>query len=141
MLRSWQGTPYLPGQCARQVGVDCVRFSSGVLADLRGVPAPELPRLAQDLSYHAPAAALEAAAHMLRACRPLRRVRDGSVEPGDQLVVARTSGAPGHAMVAGWQPFTLWHAPGPGGRVEWTGLDLGRAAVLAVYRPTDKHAW
>ncbi|MDE3097683.1 MAG: hypothetical protein KGK07_16980, partial [Chloroflexota bacterium] len=141
VLLAWEGTPYLPGQCARQRGVDCVRFVAGVYADLRGVPAAALPRLPQDLSFHAPGRALAAAALMRRACAPLARVRDGIVQPGDALVVARQTGAPGHAMLAGFDPYTLWHAPGPGGRVEWTGLDLGRAAVLAVYRPTDQLAW
>lgn len=118
-----------------------MRFCAGVLADLRGVDVAALPRLPQDAAFHARRTSLSAAAAMVRACRPLTRVRDGTIEPGDCLVVARGNGAPAHAMLAGWRPWTLWHAPGQGGVVEWTGADFGRAAILAIYRPTDKDAW
>jgi hypothetical protein len=69
-------------------------------------------------------------------------VRDGSLEPGDWVVTGPAGGGPGHAMVVGPRPNTLWHCNrGPG--VCWTGIGLAMndQAIHRVYRFLDRNRW
>lgn len=75
----------------------------------------------------------------MRAMRRIRKlympnfvVLDGTIEPGDALVVGPRDGGPGHLMIAGVGGY-VWHASGPGGPVVRTGLST-KMRLFRVYR-------
>lgn len=146
ILAGWEGTPYVPG---RQVagrgplaGVDCIRFVCGVLDALYGYTreptfAHTLP---PDGAMHNRAGAIKSMRKILSLYQPGENVTDGSLEPGDVIVAGVPGGGPGHALIVGERPNTLWHSTHKG--VAWTGLSLGaQSEVHGVFRCTDRERW
>lgn len=96
------------------------------------------PRLPQDMAFHTRKAAMKAMRFLRRLYMPNIIVMDGSIEPGDLLIVGPVRGGPGHLMIAGSQPNTLWHALKPG--VTQTGMSFF-GEIIRIYRFTDKDKW
>jgi len=143
VLGSWVGTRYIPGQCARRAGTDCVQLVAGLLDELHGVKPRPVPRK----SANAAANDVRAGFATIRAIRdryPSNVVRGGTIQPGD-VVVTRAEqhrGAahhPGHTMMAGASPWSALDAM-PSRGVQWTTLAASRA-IVRVYRPMDKDQW
>lgn len=146
VLGSWLGTPYSPGNQVKgpQGGVDCVRFVCAVLDELYGTKRIPIPELPNDVAMHSRDTAFAAMRFLLRAYEPHREVVDGILEPGDVLVVAMPGGGPGHAMIAGPDLNTLWHATGrevqrAGIGFLWAGYSDWK--LSAVYRVLDRERW
>jgi hypothetical protein len=73
---------------------------------------------------------------------PAERIRDRNVEPGDIVVVGTHAGGPGHLMLVGPQPNTLWHCTESSGAcMSGWGLPAFTSRVFAVYRILDKDRW
>ena len=79
----------------------------------------------------------------MKAMRFIRRlympniiVTDGTIEPGDMVIISWDG--PGHLMIGGAKPNTLWHAMKP--RITQTGMSF-LGDVLRIYRFTDKIKW
>ena len=142
VLQSWRGTPYAHGQCRRGVAVDCVQFVAAVLDELYGKPVKPLERKPADLAWHNRKEAIRTASVISRRF-PNLIVRDGTIEPGDVLVVRigkSLTSAPGHAMIAGGVPNTIWHAE-PTVGVCFTGLGFIHDRIVRVWRPIGKEKW
>lgn len=104
ILREWEGTPYCPGQQCKGVAVDCVRFVSAVLDEMLCITTP-MERLPQDASFHNKALVMRG---MRRFFRRYPSVKvEGSVQPGDVLIMGPKNGGPGHAAIVG--PTGYWH--------------------------------
>lgn len=117
---------------------------TGVLDELYGREHIPLPRLPADVSLHDPARARAAMRLILEAYPDHERVTDGSLEPADVVVVGppgRHGPSPGHVLLAGFEPNTLWHAVAPG--VCFTGVtfDSTVTQLVAVYRLLDRERW
>jgi cell wall-associated NlpC family hydrolase len=142
-LRSWDGTPYLPGQQAKgpKGGVDCVRFVAAVLDELYGKVTP-IETLPQDAALHARATAVLAMKRIITLYRPNERVADDTIEPGDVLVTSQPGGGPGHALIAGPRRWTLWESTLDGVHFTgWGGIVAAGYRLEAVYRPQLKASW
>lgn len=143
VLNRWVGTPYLRGQRVRGMGVDCVQLIAGVLDDLyRSTHPATIPRLWGDAGVHSERGF--AVIHALRRAYPSFVVRDGSIEPGDGVVVRtlpNTHGPrrPGHALIAGIKPGSFLHAASDTG-VCWTSLQ-NLSPFVRVYRFYHKETW
>lgn len=122
VLEGWRGTPYMRGQSCRGVGVDCVRLVAAALAELEGVPVPELPRLPQDVGWHDQAIADKGARALVRAFWPAEQIVSRHVEPGDIVEVSPADGGGSHVFIVGGK-VGLWHAHYP--RVMRTGMSVG----------------
>jgi hypothetical protein len=137
---SWEETPYCPGQQTKSVGVDCIRFGCAVLDELYRRPLTDLPIRAPDASMHDPDGAFSVMRQIMRRFPDHVAVEDGSAQPGDVLVVGPRSGGPGHMMIVGHQPGTVWQAAAD--RVHFTGLYLPSSATLfRVFRMADRESW
>lgn len=135
ILESWHGTPYIKGQCLKNVGVDCLRFVSAALDEWRtGVVAP-LPRT---LSYETPEAFMKSMHTALQHFEPLVPVEDLSLEPGD-VILSKNPMLNYHVHVAGTMQGELWHADNQRG-VARTGY-VFTGPVLRVWRLLGKEAW
>jgi cell wall-associated NlpC family hydrolase len=140
VLRSWEGTPYVGGQCRKGVGVYCTAFVAAVLDELYRRPATPLPNLPIDIAFHRREGAMAGLRHFLRAYPNWSKVEDDTLEPGDVLVTGPIGGGPGHAMIAGGRRHTIWHASGS--KVTWSGMAIsGQYRLHAVYRLLDKDTW
>lgn len=139
VILSWKDTPYMHGQRRKGAGVDCVRFVCSVLDELQQTQT-DFSTLPPDASLHSRSGAIRGMLNIKRRF-PCSAVRDKRIQPGDIVVVGPPSGGPGHAMLAGWKPNTLWHAQHP--RVHMTGLSFiaGEQKVFRVYRLTNRHLW
>jgi cell wall-associated NlpC family hydrolase len=142
VLAAWEGTPYWPGQQARGAdgGVDCVRFVAAIVDALKGTTTP-IETLPPDAAMHARASAIAAMKKILDQLGPADLV-DGPLEPGDVVITGPIDGGPGHAMIVGPQPNTLWESAGSG--VHRCGLgSLGRQGtkVHYCYRLRDRERW
>lgn len=138
VLRSWEGTKYLPGQRCKGVGVDCVRFVCGVLDDLFGERRSDGPKWPQDAAVHNREGAFQVMSQFLRIYAPIQRVRGCEVQPGDLLACGTANGGPGHAMLVGTRPGMLWHATHP--RVCYAGYN-GSILVHRIYRSEVRGKW
>ena len=143
-LTKWIGTPYMlssqePGP---QGGARCTSFVCGVLDGLRGTHT-ELEVLPADISAHDAEGARAAMRRLIRMYAPARNVlRDGWLEPGDILVTGPAGGGPGHGMIVGPEPNTLWQCIDPLG-VEKTGWGLLADLMVlhGVYRLSNRSTW
>lgn len=135
-IEHWEGTPYVLGSQApgRSGGTDCVRFMAAVL-DRLFWKRTAIETLPQDQALHDRAGAIAAMLSIRKLYMPNRVVRDGTLEPGDVLVLGPRNGGPGHVMIAGADRF-LWHAEGPGGEVVRTGLS-SPLKLFRVYRASS----
>lgn len=142
VLKSWEGTPFMAGQRARRMGVDCVQLVGGVMDDLYRHATPMLiPRMKQDAGVHSDAGFKQA--HAIRKALHSIVVEDDTIEPGDVLVCRSTpdSNAPvrlGHCLLAGVRPNTALHACPTG--VCFTSLS-GIYPIMRIYRPLNKERW
>lgn len=113
---------------------------TGCIDDLYGFKRVESPRLPQDMSMHRPELAMRAMKFVLGLYPEFVRVRTNVVTPGDWVVIAWEGGGPGHGLCGGAQPNTLWECLKPGG-VQYTGVKIMDARLVAIYSPTNKQAW
>lgn len=139
VLTSWYATPYMPGNAERGVGVDCVRFLACVLDALYGQPTVAPERLPADTSLHSPMGARAALRRFLRAYEPNQEVEDGTIQPGDVLVLAAPGAGPGHGLVVSGQRNVLVHATREG--VARSGILFPAGTTARVYRVQDKELW
>lgn len=144
VLRSWEGTPYLPGRQDLGKGVDCVRYVAAVLDAMRGKQTP-IETLPDDTALHNRKAAIAGMHKLRRALEPNDMLRfDGpaELEPGDVIVTGPVGGGPGHAMIVGCKPNVIWESSGTGvRRVGLYGLRQAAVAVYYVFRCGDRGSW
>lgn len=142
VLRSWLGTPWVAGQSRRGVGADCWGFVAGVLDELHGYSQPTVrPVLSFEGEWHEPEASMVLSMGRAGNWPHVLRPRKSEIEPGDVLIVrVGQKGGPGHVLIAGVNPQTLWHA-NPGVGVCSTSLRIMGTRVLRAWRPTEKEAW
>lgn len=140
ILARWRGTPYAAGQAMAGCGVFCTAFVCRVLDELYGKEPTPLPDIPLDVSFHNPDTARSGLRWFLRSYPNHARIVNGEVEPGDVLVTGPVSGGPGHAILVGPSPSSLWEARSGG--VGRTGLMIPAEYRLhAVYRLTDRELW
>lgn len=110
ILRVWNKTPYMAGCQAPRMGVDCVRFVAAVLDSMLGIHT-NIRALPQDIAFHKPDTAQAALHCLLRAYSPVRALEDGEpLLPADVIIVGPPSGGPGHSILVGPEPCTLWQS-------------------------------
>ena len=145
VLASWDDTPYQHNQQIKGVGVNCSRFLAGVLDEMYRRPTKTvLPDFPADGAMHDRAGAFRALRFFLdHYPNHPDEVVDGWCEPGDVIVVGPVNGGPGHAMIVGVDPNTVWHSPGPEESVCFTGFSLPEKyqRLFAVYRMSDRENW
>lgn len=138
-LESWEGTPYRPGMQMKGVGADCVRFVCAVLDFMRGGECIDFATLPQDSAMHTREGAVSVMRKIRQLYMPNKPIHDGSLEPGDIIVVGPSDGGPGHALIVGHRRNEIWHATNV--NVHRTGLQFTTPdyrKVFRVYRPQDK---
>ena len=136
-FQSWEGTPYIPDQQAKGVGVDCVRFVCAIMDALRGT-TQKIETLPADVALHNRAGAFSVMRKIMRLYEPFMALgpHNPFVYPGDVLITGKAG--PGHAMIVGPDPNTIWHATSP--RVQRTGFTLpSNERVFRVYRLMGLH--
>lgn len=142
-LQSWENTPYMSGQQSKGQACDCVRFITGILDFMFRIERTTPPRLHPDCALNSPKKAWEAL-HLVLALYPdeFIDIRDEDfIEPGDFIVVGPENGGPGHAMIVGPKPNTLWHCVFPG--VHWLGMQLiqKHQRIFRIFRVKDRTKW
>lgn len=141
ILEQWEDTPYLSGQAVPGIGVYCTAFVARVLDELYRQPDTPLPSLPNDIGFHNRAGALAGLRYFMRRYPNHTEVDGWMVEPGDVLITGPANGGPGHAMIVGPDPETLWQAD--------TGVGVHRSRFVlrashrlhAVYRFFDRQKW
>lgn len=98
---------------------------------------PLVKAIPPDTALHDPKKAVRAV-RAIAGRYPNEIIRNGEVEPGDIVIVAVGKG-PGHVMIVGPQPNTLWHCMQTAGVVRTGFENFGR--VLRVWRGKDRHLW
>lgn len=142
LLISWEGTPYMSGQQTKGVACDCARFITSILDSLYRIKRTKTPRLHPDCALNSPKIAWEALNLIISMYPNLHKIKNTSfVEPGDFIVVGPINGGPGHGMIVGFQPNTLWHCIWP--EVSYTGMYIqkGIQKVFRIYRAMDREKW
>lgn len=138
-LDSWVGTPYMIGQQVKGVGVDCARFVGAILDFMGGTRTP-LELIPPDACFHDPALATRALDKFRHLFRPMSIVRGWAVQPGDVMVTGPVGGGPGHGIVVGCAPGTLYEAGSFS--VQKTGFAIPSSRrVFGVYRKADRLRW
>jgi hypothetical protein len=138
-FQRWAGTPYMSGQQSCQQGVDCIRYVTALYDNLcPGEKAP-LRTLPPDGSFHNRSGAIKAMLQVKRRYPKCKIIRDKQVEPGDMLIIGPIGGGPGHAMLVGTEPNTLWHCT-PRNGVHKTGwaLPVSHFKLFRVYRMKNR---
>lgn len=137
-LVSWEGTPYMRGQQLRGVGVDCVRFVAAVMDEVLGRPRTPIETLPDDAALHDRVGAICGMKRLRKLFWPNKPIPlDAPLEPGDIVVTGPENGGPGHGMIVGARPNTIWHSSGTS--VHWTGLRPPKGhKVFRVYRMDDE---
>lgn len=141
VLRSWQYTPWAPGQCCRGRGVDCRFFIMAVLDELFGITEPLPPRLPQDTGINNRIIALNSIRQITGRypCRPMDREPP---EAGDILIVRRPNSAGDampHGMIVGvGNPLPIWHSSSGMGVCY---SSLAGWAIAHAFRPLNKESW
>jgi hypothetical protein len=145
VLQSWDGTPYMHGQAAKGVGVDCIRFVCAVLNELYGEQRASIPRLPQDTAMHNPKGAFRVLREVLRIYPEHDEVIEtGVIEPGDVIITAKPGCGPGHSIFVGPDKNVLWHSVEPMVcRVGIGEVGGGNPEFMPyrVYRMRDKEKW
>lgn len=143
ILTKWRGTPYVDQQPVPgpQGGVGCFGFVCAVLDALYGREGAEIPGLPGDTGLNNPERAKAAMRWFLERYN-VERVGDGSIEPGDIVVVTLgKTGAPGHVMLVGPRKNALWHTLRRLG-VHYGGLSLPAPSTYhSTYRCKDRELW
>ena len=135
----WENTPYMAGNQQLSSGVDCVRWISAVLDEMYQRWPTNIKTLPSDASFHNRLGAIKAM-HQIRKLYPnCITIRNGIIEPGDLIVIGPPGGGPGHALLVGTEPNTLWHCTPNSGvtRTGWS-LIVGQQQIYRVYRAKDR---
>ncbi len=134
VLRSWESTPYRPGQQCKGVGADCVRFALAVIDEMRGIPLRRLPSVPADAAWHSPTRARSGMKKLYRLYLPFDRIPigRGRVEPGDVLVTGPRAGGPAHMIIVGARKNTLWQAKSQ--YIAETGWSIGNQRLMRIFR-------
>lgn len=137
-FEEWEGTPYMSGNQCPGAGVDCVRWVTAVLDHMYERPPTDIKTLPSDGSFHNKRGAMRAMIHIKRLYPHCTVVKD-TLQPGDLLIVGPPGGGPGHAMLVGIEPNTLWHCTPNSGVVKtgWA-LVVGNQQIFRVYRAKDR---
>jgi len=139
-ISPWIGCPYMPGQQCKGIGVDCIRFVTGVLDELYGI-SRDIKCLPMDVCMHRPAQAVESMLQIMK-LYPHTSLKDlSTVEPGD-IVITGTADGPGHAMIAGQLDNQLWHTNGRKvvmAAPRFSSRSLSR--LFRIVRPANKEGW
>lgn len=106
-LLGWKGTSYVPGQCIRGRGVDCVHFVAAIY-DVLTTQLHQVEILPQDAAFHNKSL-VEASFRELLRMYPSNPVKGDVAQPGDIIICGPIgkNGGPGHGMVVGKD--ILWH--------------------------------
>ncbi len=109
-LLSWKDTPYVPGQCMVECGVDCVHFIAAIY-DAMTSKFFQVAKLPQDASFHNKERVKTSLRQFFR-MYPSHSVDDFVVQPGDVIICGPVgkNGGPGHGMIVGKD--SLWHVDG-----------------------------
>lgn len=134
VLCSWEGTPRMAGQRAKNIGTDCAGFIAGIMEEMVGGRLDSPPLLD---AFQVRCTAEKAFRKYLGAFPA--DVLDGDVvEPGDVLLVGRRGMGMEHVLFAG--NTYLWHCNHVG--VAKTGGTLqGGMSVKKILRYRDKGDW
>jgi len=113
-LEEWEGTPYMFGQQLKGVGVDCLRFVTGVYDEMYRRPKTALPSMMQENYSEAQEESDKVFKELLKLfpC-DIVAVTEKSptkVVPGDLICCGPKGGSYGHAMIVGVRPKTFYHA-------------------------------
>ena len=113
-LESWKNCPYMLGQQVKGVGVDCVRFVTGVCDEMYRQPYKKFPLIAGESCINATEASDKVFRQLLEMypCDVITVNKDTPTEviPGDLICCGPKGGTYGHAMVVGVEPKTFYHA-------------------------------
>lgn len=109
-LLSWKDTPYVPGQCMVNRGVDCVHFIAAVY-DAMTSNFYQVAKLPQDASFHNKVL-VKASLRQFFRMYPSHAASGSVVQPGDVIICGPVgkNGGPGHGMIVGKD--SLWHVDG-----------------------------
>lgn len=142
VLESWQRTPYMNGQQMKRVGANCATFVCGVLDELYGEQLTPVAQVSDDAQFHDHEATMRAVAAMRRAY-PSRRIRSSRHLPaGSVIVTGDAMGGPGHVMVVGPEPNTIWQCNRRVGVYRGGFSFEARSQVVkAVYEMRDLWRW
>ncbi len=137
---AWERTPWMDRQRRIRVGVDCLRYMEAFFDAMRRVePRPIAAAAGQAASLHDSRVVMRVVREAVRSYDGERVPRGAPIRPGDAVVTA-FGGGPGHVLIGGPDPGTLWHAL-KGVGVCWTGTRLVGLQVLRAYRPKGIAAW
>jgi hypothetical protein len=145
-LERWLGTRYRSGERLRGVFADCIGFGCGALDDVDGRYRAASAPLPADSALHNPEGATIAIHFLRELYSPSKRILQHEglfhAQPMDILIAASGAGGPGHMMLIGPEPNTLWHCTQTSG-VHKTGWSLltGFERVFALYRLSDRERW
>ena len=137
LFEKWKDTPYIEGQQRAGSGVDCFRFVCAVLDGMEHTKRT-VEHIPADRSIHDRRGAFRGFKRVLERFKPFEVVKDKVLEAGDVLISGPKGGGPGHALIAGSKPLTLWHVPGVGLRVRRIGMALSQGQLFRIYRTSNK---
>ena len=141
VLENWIGTPYRDGQQVPGVGTDCVRFVTGCIDQLQGREIQPIPKLPNDASLHNREAAMRVMRIIISLYEPLEEVKDGTLEPGDIIIVGPPKGGPGHAMFVGVRKNTLCQATQHGVQLCGLAFPIQYCKLFHIFRCIQKAQW
>lgn len=140
VLESWRGTPYLPGNKVKGMGVDCVQLVAGALGELCGRDVV-IPRLPVDCAMHDDRMTQATLRKLLKAF-PHVKLPVHTVMPGDVVLTymgkPRGDNPPTHCMIVGGVPNTVYHAIQPNGVILSV---LSNYSIHSIYRSKERETW
>ena len=141
VIRPWENTPFMAGQCCKGVGVDCTHFVCAVIDELYGTTPPRpIRRWKPGIGFESLRRGAEVMREIVSLFPAARRIR-AALEPGDTVVLQYGRG-PGHLALVGPERNTLWHAPmGTSSKVSIAPLKLFAGRVVRAYRMNDRQNW
>lgn len=140
ILFSWKGTPYSPNKRVKKYGVDCIRFVTGVIDELCGIEHVPCRTLPSDISFHDKATAMAGMKTFVRNY-DFVKVTTRLVQPGDVLITGPNNGGPGHGVLAGIVPNTLFESSFGVG-VHQIGLSINDTyRLFGHYRQRNRNQW
>ena len=143
IFQSWKGTPYSECSQAKGGGVDCVRFCCGVVDELFDFSRANIESLPSDACFHSRETALGGMKKLKELYNPLVTVGENDLQPGDLIVSGPLgkNGGPGHLMIVGSLPKSIWHCTNHVGVVR-TGMTVPMGHKHFVsYRFQDREKW
>lgn len=156
-LLRWRETPYSDSTAVCGKGINCLRFACHILDWLHGFNPDELPpvpRLPRQTAVHNQEKAMEVVRFVCRRYPNRVMFKAGrndptkiEIEPADVVVTQISDDHPSHILVAGPEPYTLWHSYNSTGRDGWGGVDktgLGwclQQGIYRIWRPRAVPTW